>query len=181
MRARRHRHGVRLWWRNRFARRRRRPNIETPSEAKTRLETNTDIKGWTVKQTLRRNSLLSALLFKVLLPNNAGHYRGTQRACPGHGELYEELASADDRMHLNTAAPSAARLRGQTAAINHHLSADLQATHNSLRGPPAFSVLNSCLIPSLLPSLPHSTPTSPFVSVSGPRCVFICSRPDGSL
>lgn len=73
----------------------------------------------------------SLKLYRPTLPNNAGHHRRTQRACTG---LYEGVSLLDDRIHSNTAALSTDRLGGQIATINHHLSADLQATRNSLRG-----------------------------------------------
>lgn len=74
---------------------------------------------------------MNALLFKAAPAQNAGLYRRTQRARRG---LYEGVSLLDDRIHSNTAALSTDRLSGQIATINHHLSADLQATGDSLRG-----------------------------------------------
>lgn len=82
----------------------------------------------------------------------------------GHGKLYEEVNLLDDRIHSNKVALSRERLGAQIATINHHPSADLQATHGSLRGPSDAAVFNSCLIPSTLPSLDR-LPASAFVSL----------------
>lgn len=106
--------------------------------------------------------------YRHTLPNNAGHYRGAQRAGAG---LYERVSLLDDRIHSNTAALSTDRLGGQIATINHHLSADLQAPRGSLRGPPDATVLNSCLVPSILPSL-ASAQASAFVFLSPPTLLL---------
>lgn len=82
----------------------------------------------------------------------------------GQGKLYEEVNLLDDRIHSNKVAFSTERLGAQIATINHHPSADLQATHGSLRGPSDAAVFNSCLIPSSLPSLDR-LPASAFVSL----------------
>lgn len=108
------------------------------------------------------------------LPNNAGYYSGTQSACTGNGNLYKGVGLLDDKIQSNTAALSTERLGGQAATINHHLSADLEATHSSLQGPSHATVLNSCLIPPLLPSLALRL-TSAFRCLSPPGCVFISS------
>lgn len=64
-------------------------------------------------------------------------------------------------------------LVGQIATINHHLSADLQATRDSLKGLLDATVLNSCLILSILPS-----PASAFLSVDHAASL---SAPDQTL
>lgn len=107
------------------------------------------------------------------LPNNAGHYTRTQRACAG---LYEGVGLLDDRIHYNTAALSADGLGGQIATINHHLSVDLQVTCDSLRGAVGLyctQFLSDSLYSPLTGSLAPA-----FVSLSRQHCFFICSWPD---
>lgn len=130
-------------------------------------------------QISRHSRLYSCFLkrYRHKRRNNAGYYRGTQKACTGHGKLCEGVSLLDDTIHSNTAALSMERLGGQAATISHHLSADLQATHNSLQGSSHATVLNSCLIPSLLPSSALCL-TSSFLCLSPPHCVFICSWAD---
>lgn len=98
---------------------------------------------------------MNVLLLKALQTpiHSVDHYRGEQRACTGLGKLYEGVSLLDDRIHSNTAAISTDMLGRHTATINHHLSADLQATSDSLRGPPDATVLNSCLILFIVPLL----------------------------
>ena len=98
-------------------------------------------------------SFLKLYKHQLTHPHNTDHYRGEQRACTVLGKLYEGVSLLHDRIHSNTADLSTDRLGGQIATINHHLSVDLQATRDSLRGPLDATVLNSCLIPFIVPWL----------------------------
>lgn len=115
-------------------------------------------------------------LYRHTLWNNAGRYRRTQRACTG---LYEGVILLDDRIH-STAASSTDRLGGQIATINHHLSADLQATCDSLQGV-AGRYCTQFPSDSLYSSLAGSVSEllALFLSDERRRCFFfICSWPD---
>lgn len=71
--------------------------------------------------------------------------------------LYEGVSLLHDGIPSNVATLSADGLGERTATINQHLSADLWATRRSLRRPPHATVLNSCPVHSILPTLPPSS------------------------
>lgn len=141
VRAKRQSHGARHthrhWWRGRYAHRQRSKYTLTHKHALRQ----TDIKRIDSQISTHILTPIQMWMYYFLklywhtLSNNAGHYRRAQRSCTGLGKLYDGVNSLDDKIHSNTATLSADRLGGQIATISHHLSADLQATHDFLRGP----------------------------------------------
>lgn len=182
VRARRRRHGARHthrhWWRGTYARRRlpckdrnTLRHIKMPWDKHRHKTMDSQMSAHTCSRQYR----CECGTFKSFTDTHF-HYRRARRACTG---LYEGVSLLDDRIYSNTAALSTDRLGGQIATINHHLSADLQATHDSLQGPLGrycTLFLSDSLYSSLTGSVSGSQPL--FLSVEHAASL---SAPDQTL
>lgn len=122
----------------------------------------------------RTFTVVNVLLFKALQTQSPTTMPAITEGQEGHvpdlvhfmkGSVYLMIESAATQSPLPSPPLHSPQtgLAGQMVTINHHLSADLRVARDSLRGPQDATVLNSCLILSILPS-PAPSPESAFVS-----------------